>query len=301
MPNGTKLVDGVKGLLQSWSLDEEQSTTLQADMGSADLGFTVSQVRGVAMGASPGIIEIGSELIFADTIGQNGAGTIPPWGRGYLSTVAANHLAGTRVISQPIFPRAKILDEINQVLQRIFPLVFAVKSYETTTTIPVHTYDLPDDAMWILNAKWQPPNASKSWTGIRRWRVSPGGGTQFGDQGITVDVADGMMPGRPIQFLYAAKPTAFSSEADDFQTITGLNLGLTDVVTLGAAASLTQSQELSRLQMSSVEQQNRAQLVAPSAALTSSRFLEQKFQLRLAEERRSLQRLYPPRVTGGWL
>jgi hypothetical protein len=73
-----------------------------------------------------------------------------------------------------------------------------------------------------------------------------------------------------------------------------------DVLVLGAVAQLLPSQELSRLQMSSVEQQNRSGLVAPSAALTSSRYLEQKFQVRLQEERRSLQRLYPPRLTGVW-
>jgi hypothetical protein len=297
----SKMIDETKGLLQSWSLDEEQSTTLQNTMGSADLTFQVTSARGVATGVSPGIIEIDNELIYADTVSPTGAATIPPWGRGYLNTTPANHTAGSRVVSQPTFPRAKVLDSLNQVMQRIFPSVWAVKSTELTTTFPVITYDVGDDAEWVLGARWQVPDGRQYWQSIRRWRISPGGGTHFGNTGITVDIGDDMIPGRPIQILYAAKPKPLVLETDDFETVTGLNLGIEDVVTLGAAAALTESQELSRLQMSSVEQQNRAQLVAPSAALTSSRYLEQRFQQRLLEERRSLQRLYPPHVTREWI
>lgn len=291
----SKMIAATRGLLQSWSLDEEQSTTLADPMDVDDLTFTVTNPRGIATGLSPGIVEIDSELLYCDSVGQSGAATIVPWGRGYLSTTAVSHAANARVISQPTFPRSKILDEMNQAMMRIFPQVFAVKMFETTTTLPQITYNLPDDAEWVLTGKWQLPDGRLYWKSLQRMRVSPAG-----DDGVTVDVGDFMMPGRPIQFLYAAKPSPLVNETDDFEATTGLNLGIQDVVTLGAASALTVSQELSRLQMSSVEQQNRAQLVAPSAALTSSRYLEQRFQQRLMEERKSLQRLYPPRVNRSW-
>lgn len=297
----SKMIDEVKGLLQSWSLDEEQSTTLTATMGSADLTFLVTAGKGVATGASPGIMEIGQELMYCDTVAPDGTVTVTAWGRGYLNTTAANHLVGSRVISQPSFPRAKVLDAINQTMYRVFPAVFAVKSVEQVTTVPSITYTMPSDCERVLNVRWQQPDGRNYWQGVRRWRQWPGGGTLTGDTGITVDVSDAMMPGRPIQFIYAAKPAALVNETDDFVTVTGLDIGIEDVITTGAAAQMLKSQELSRLQMSTVEQQNRAQLVAPSAALTASRALEQTFQQRLMEERKALQQLYPPRITGSWI
>lgn len=293
----SKMIAEVRGNLQSWNLDEEQSTTLAGTMGSADVTFSVTTSRGIATGASPGIIEIDDELLFVDSINSaNGNCTVPTWGRGYLSTTAATHVAGARVISQPSFPRSKILDNMNQVLNRIFPGVFAVKVVNLTTTLPAITYDLPDDAQWVLAARWQVPDGTGYWRGVRGWRMSPAG-----TLGVSVDIGDSMMPGRPLQVIYAAKPAPLVNETDDFETVTGLGLGLADVVTLGAAAALTVGQESSRLQMSSVEQQNRAQLVAPSAALTTSRFLNDRFKGRLAEERLALQRLYPPRITRSWI
>jgi hypothetical protein len=290
----SKMIAATRGLLQSWSLDEEQSTTLAADMGVGDLSFTITTARGIATGVSPGIIEIDEELMYCDSISSTG-GTITAWGRGHLETVPAAHVTGTRIISQPTFPRAKILDEMNQTMARIFPDVFAVKVFDDTVKSVSITYNLPDDAQWVLAGKWQRADGRQYWQSLQRMRVSP-----IGSDGVTVDVADHMMPGRPIQFIYAAKPSPLVNESDDFETTTGLSISVQDVVTIGAADSLTVSQELSRLQMSSVEQQNRAQLVAPSAALTSSRYLEQRFQQRLMEERKSLQRLYPPRVNRSW-
>lgn len=297
-----QVIDETMGLLQSFTLDESQSTTLNSSLDNAALTFTVTQTRGIATGISPGVIEIDSELMYCDSVDSAGVATIPAWGRGYLGTTAVPHSPGARVISQPTFPRAWTLQAINETIDRVYPEIFVPKSVELTTTIPKFTYSLPTDAEFVLKAAWQEPGPAQYWRTCRRLRMSPGGGTQFGDTGRTVDVGDSVYPGRPIQFIYAAKPQHLVSETDDFETVTGLGLGMVDVVTFGAASGLlTVSQELSRLQMSSVEQQNRSQLVAPSAALTSSRYLDQKFSERLAEERISLRRLYPPRIQGVWL
>lgn len=295
------MIDETLGLMQSWSLDSEQSTTLASTITSGALTFQVTQARGVATGVSPGIIQIDSEMMYCDSVDALGNATVTAWGRGYLNTVPAAHVAGTRVISQPTFPRAKTLDAINETIARIFPDVYGVKSIEMTTTSPVITYTMPTDCAWVLSAKWQQAGGTQYWKNIQRFRMSPGGGTMFGDTGVTVDVADRMMPGRPIQFLYASQPAQLVNESDDFTTVTGLGFGCRDVVCLGAAASMTTSQELSRLQVSSIEEQNRSQEVAPSAALTSSRFLDQKFLSRMAEEKKSLVQIFPPRITRRWV
>lgn len=294
------LLDEVLGKLESWSLDEEQATTLAAPMTAGGTTFTVTSARSVALGISSGIIEIDSELMYVSNVSGTSV-TIEPWGRGYKNTVPAAHNAGARVVSQPLFPRSKILDAVNQTLGRVFPELYAVTTYETTSTLPVRIYPLPAGSQWLIDARWQVPNGTKTWQSLKWWRVDPGGGTQFGDgPGITVELGDAIPSGRPLAFRYASAPGLFTAEADVYKTVTGLPDSTRDVIVLGTASALVQSQELSRLQVSSVEQQNRSQLVAPSAALTSSRYLEQAFQQRLKEERQSLQRLYPPRIQWKW-
>lgn len=298
MPTAGVMVDEVLGLLQAWASDESQSATLAGSMASGDLTGS-NTGSGLATGMTVGINEIDRELIYVDSISGTNF-TMPAWGRGYKSTTAVSHAAGARIISQPTFPRQKIFDYINETINRVFPDVYAVGSVELTTTFPKLTYSVPL-AQWILNVKWLVPDGRSYWQAVLRWRVSPGGGTMFGDSGITVDVAEQIMPGRPIQFLYATQATALVNESDDFVTTTGLHSGMRDVIVLGAAAKAVAALELSRLQVTTVEQQNRSQQVAPSAALSAAKYLSSEYQTRLMEERQTLQRLYPPRVTREWI
>lgn len=296
-----QLIDEVHGLLQSYAADESQYTTLTGSLTSGALTFTHTPATpAVATGISTGVIEIDQELLYVDTVDASGNCTIPAWGRGHKGTTAASHTAGSRIVSQPSFPRFWTLQKINETLDRVFPEVFAVKSVETTATYPVLTYPLPSDAQFVLKGAWQTPGASLYWKSIQRFRMSPGLGSLTGDTGRSVDVADSMQPGRPIQFLYAAAPTHLTTEADDFEAITGLGAGMYDVIVSGAASLMAASADLSRLQMQSVEQQARSQSVAPNSGLNAASFLEKRFQARLLEERKSLQRLFPPRVTGSW-
>lgn len=301
MPNASRLIDETLGLLQSFTSDIEQSTTLNAPITSTALTFQVISPAGGIAGLSPGIIEMGTELIYCDSVAADGTATIAPWGRGYDNTTAAGHAAGVRVTSQPSFPRFWVLEAINETIQRVFPSVFAVTVNDFTTTYPQITYDLDDGVQWVLDARWRPPSGIGYWQAVKRWRMGTGGTAVSGDPGVSVDVADALMPGCPIEFTCAGVPSPLVTESDDFVLTTGLGVGMRDVIVTGAAAQLTTSQELSRLQVSTIEQQDRARLVAPSAALTSSRFLEQKFQSRLKEETMSLRRRYPLRVTGAWL
>lgn len=301
MPNASRLIDETLGLLQSFTQDIEQSTTLNADITDTDLAFTVTAPSGGLSGLSPGVIEMGTELIYCDSSDGTGNATIPAWGRGYDNTTAAAHAAGVRVTSQPSFPRFWVLEAINETIQRVFPQVFSVKVNSFTTTFPTITYDLPEDAQWVLDARWQPPTGTGYWQAVKRWRMSTGGTNVAGDPGVSVDVSDYVIPGSPIEFTCASIPSPLTLETDDFVAVTGLPIGMRDVIVTGAAAQLTTSQELSRLQMFTIEQQDRARLVAPSAALTSSRFLEQKFLARLKEETMALRRRYPARLSGSWV
>lgn len=294
------MIDETLGLLESWSLNEQQSATLAAPIVAGDVTGAITGARGIATGMTAGVIEIDRELIYADTVSDTGF-TVPAWGRGYKSTTAASHAAGARIISQPTFPRQKIFDYLNQSISRVFPELYAVKSHETTTTFPVRTYNMPADCMRILKIKWLVPDGRSYWQDVRRWRLSAGGGTQFGDMGISVDIAEEIQSGRPIQFLYAAQPSPLVNDTDVFGTTTGLGTGLVDVIEIGAAATAAQALEMARLQAGSIEQQARSSSSSPGEGMSAAQYLDKRFLQRVAEERQTLQVLYPPRITRGWM
>lgn len=299
-PTAGDLVNEVLGLLQGYSADSDQVTTLKNPIGAADTSFQVTIVRSGAMGLSPGVVEIDSELLYVSAVGSDGTATVEPWGRGFNSSTAVAHSAGAKVTSFPTYPRVKVLDAINEAVSRVFPQLFVPDVYATTTTYPQITYNLPDTAEWVLDAQWLPPNGLGKWQAIRRYKTKQTLG-QTPDLGVTVDIADPVLSGQPIEFTYAKRPSLFTAESQDFVTTTGLAISTRDLIAIGAAAgTLVASQELSRLQTSSIEQQNRAGLVGPDSALTSSRYLEAKYQLRLKEEIAALRRRYPVKLGRAW-
>lgn len=285
---------------------EEQSSTLQNAIDASALSLVLTDTRSITLGATPGVIEIELEQIYASVIDAMGNVTVPPWGRGHRNTTPAAHPANARVISQPQYGRQRILDKLNDTCNRMFPSVYGIKHFNATATEPVRTYNTPDDLERVLTVEWQVPDGAQDWLTVRRWKTNAGGRPTTADgnnpdQGVTVTVGDYMIPGRPVHFVYAAKPGLLVNEADSFETVTGFASSLKDVCVYGAAAALIIANETSRMQLTSIEQQDRTSKITPSAALSASRYLEQEFQTRLAEERKTLQQLYPPRVTGQWL
>jgi hypothetical protein len=305
VPTANDLVIETQGLLKSWNINSEQVTTLSAGITNSALSFVVTDTASSVLGVSSGIVEIGDELILVSSVASDGTCTVPPWGRGYLGTTPASHNTGDLVTSQPTFPRAKVLLAINETISRVFPKLFAERSVSFTTSVPSITYDLPDDAVRLLDARWQVTGAAKYWKGVRKMRLGPsspaGTGIVAPFNNVTVDIADSMQPGRPLVITYAAQPGQFVTMTDDYLTVTGLPVTSKDVLIYGAASNLTVSSELSRLQIATIEQQDRAKTVAPAAALTSSGFLNKRFAERLNEEATSLREKYPPRIMGVWI
>src|SRR5882762_9590463 len=89
------------------------------------------------------------------------------------------------------------------------------------------------------------------------------------------------MLGRPLRVLYSTEPTKFASESDNY-TITGLPASATDVLTLGIVAKQVPGLDISRAQLSSVEQSDRSRVVPPSAGINAAKYLMAEFQDRLS-------------------
>ena len=99
MSTFAQLTDATLMYLDGFSTVQDQATYLQQSCTSSDLTLTVADTTAL----SRGLLEIEDELIQVDTI-DAGSGNlvIPPYGRGFRSTTATAHAAGSRVVSAPI-------------------------------------------------------------------------------------------------------------------------------------------------------------------------------------------------------
>lgn len=290
-PTVGEMITEIAAELHGWGGTSDRVSPLATSMSTSDLNFTVDATTGPALGISPGEVEIDSELIYVQSIDQNSnVATVASAGRGYRGTAKAAHNPGVMVISRPRFPRYYILKTLNEVLGAVFPDLFAVNTWTGQVTYPSNTYTLPKTPLFVIDAQWQDP--------VGNWQRA---------QSVMVDPFDGALRlgsgpwiGRPLRVVYATEPTLFTSESDNFQTVTGLPQSCADVLMLGAISRFVVAQDLARAQITSVEQSDRARLVPPGTAENAAKWLTAIFQQRLSNEAQSLRKRYRPRLTKVW-
>jgi hypothetical protein len=282
------LVSEASSQLHGWGSTADRITPLSADIGPTDTTFTVDFAFGQAVGITPGVVEIDSEQLYVTNVNADtGVCTLAHgFGRGYNSTTATSHTAGTSIISRPKFPRAQILRQINNIVGGLYPQLFAVKTFTGVVTYPSNTYTLPGTTgpLMVLDAQWQDPVGN--WHKIFSYSVDAFDSTlRLG----------GAPVGRPLRVVYAVEPTVFASESDNF-TLTGLSASCANVLTLGVVAMMVSALDISRAQMSSVEQSDRARQVPPNQGINSAKFVMAEYQMRLRNEASSLRKQFPTRI-----
>lgn len=290
MPNFGEMVEETIGLLNDWTGQQAQAATLTSPMLTTDRSFSVDDGTRLGMG----LVEIDEELVYVsafDTAG--GAGTIPAWGRAEQGSVLAAHAAGARVTTAPRPPRHRVKRRINQVITGLYPDLWAVAADEQVATLQSE-YLMPAGAAWIINVTWQTPVYPQTWERVRGWRLNTNADPAVFPTGRSLTVG-GVPLGQTIRTVYAGEPVPLAADGDDFAAVTGLHAGVADLVVLAAASHLVLGQELSRGQLSTMEQQQRAVLVTTGASMAASRFLKQEYTARVAAERRRLLAANPVR------
>jgi hypothetical protein len=288
MPSCSDLLDEVAAQLHGWGGTSDRLTPLTSSIGATDTQFTVDFAFGQAVGITPGVVEIDSEQLYVTAVDPNtGICTLANgFGRAYSDTDAAPHSAGARVVSRPKFPRVWLFKQINEILGSVYPQLFAVNRFPTTVKYPSNTYTLPvSPPMTIIDAQWQDPIGN--WHKCASYSVDPYDGT--------FRLGSGPMIGRPLRILYATQPTEFSDESDDF-SVTGLPDSCADVLILGAVAKQVPGLDISRAQLTSVEQSDRSRVIPPNAGITAAKYLMAEFQDRLHNEAQSLRKQFRTRI-----
>jgi hypothetical protein len=251
-----------------------------------------------------GVIEIDEELMWVDSYDRvANTATVAPYGRGYLGTTAATHSADVRVAISPTFPRFNVKRAINDTIRALGSSIFAVKSTTFTFNAAVSTYAFANlNIKNILTVTWQTIGPTKEWAPIRKWdfdaiaNPEAFGYTTGTDQVQTITLGEAPISGRTVKITYATDPVAFTTNSQDYATQTGLPESTRDVVILGAAYRLLSFLDPARAAQVSPQADETDSKRPYGASQTATKQLYALFSQRLAEETKSQQQNYPPKV-----
>lgn len=293
MSTFNELTESTLLYLYGYTTLQDQVTHLTADISASATSIPVADATSI----SRGTLEIGNELIWVDSVDTTAlTATAPPYGRGYRGSTAAAHTAGTRVVSSPLFPRRLVQQAINETIHAVYPDLFGVAETTFTFNPAITTYALPAGAVQVLGVSWQSIGPSKEWLPVRRYRLDKHASTSVFATGASLSIYDAIVPGRTVKVIYAKTPTTLSADADDFATVTGLSQSAEDVIRLGAAYRMVPFFDAPHLSGMSAEADFAANQRPIGGASQLGKYLLQMYQIRLAEEARRLQDVFPART-----
>ncbi len=176
--------------------------------------------------------------------------------------------------------------------------IFAVKSTSFVFNAAQSTYAFNNlDIKNILTVSWEDIGPSKEWRPLRRWDFdSTADATAWGAGAQTITLGEAPISGRTVRVVYAADPTAFTTNAQVYTTQTGLPESTRDVVILGAAYRLLTFLDPARASQVSPQADETDSKRPYGASQSATKQLYALYTQRLNEETQSQQQNYPPRV-----
>jgi len=289
------LVDEITLNLSGYTLRQDRTTHLTADVTSSGLSLSLGSVTNIGKG----VVEIDDELIWLDTYDRiSSVGNVAPYGRGYHGTTAAAHTANTKVTIAPTFPRATIKKAINDTIDAVFPNLFAVGIHTFTYNSVKTTYSLPAEVQTVLYVSYKPTGPTEEWLPVRNYRADMFANSTSFPTAQSISIYDRIEAGRTIQVYYSKKPSTLTESASNavFETVTGLPSSCKDVIVYGAAYRLASFVDPGRLNYSSAEADNADTKIQYGSGASTARFLLALYQQRLNEETKKLRDVYPTRI-----
>ena len=297
----TDLINEVQLNLSGYTFNQDRATHLRSTVTttvSSSASPTILDL-GSTDNVGKGVIEIDEELMWIDSFDRiSNTATISPWGRGYLGTTATTHAQDAKVTISPTFPRYVIKKAINDTIRAIGSSIFAAKVTTFTFNAAKTTYDFNDlDIQNILTIMWQSVGPSEEWIPVRRWSWdSVADATAFGANAQTVTIGDYITPGRTVKIIYATDPEAFTTNAQDFSTQTGLPESCKDEIILGSAYRLLTYLDPARAAQVSPQADETDTKRPYGSSQSATKQLYALYTQRLNEETQRQQTLYPIRV-----
>jgi len=294
MPTLNEMVDEVRSSLAGYTLRQDRITYLTSAINTTATAIGIGSSANLAKG----IIEIDDELIWIDNFSQTNSvlNAAPGFGRGYQGTTASPHAQYAQITLSPTFPRLMIKKAINDVINSLYPKLWAVASTTFTFNASQTTYALPDDLESILYMSWQTTGSSLEWLPINRWRADPMANIATFNTQNTVNIYENIQPGRTVQVWYTTTPNTLDSNTDDYADVTGLPGSSVEVVILGACYKLLSYVDSGRINLTSAEADLNDTKIPSTAGVAASRYIYALYQQRLNDEALKLQDKYPIRI-----
>lgn len=297
----SQMIDEVVLNLAGYTFQQDRATYLKTAVSTTTSSSASPLILslGSTENVGKGVIEIDEELMWVDSFDRiANTATIAPYGRGYLGSTAATHTADTKVTISPTFPRNVVKRAINDTIRSLGASIFAVKNTSFTFNAAQSTYAFNNlNIKNILTVSWQSIGPSQEWVPIRKWDFdSTADATAFGSGAQTVTLGSAPIPGRTVRVVYATDPVAFTDNAEDYVTQTGLPESTRDVVILGTAYRLLSFLDPARAAQVSPQADETDSKRPYGASQTATKQLYALYSQRLQEETKAQQKNYPPRV-----
>ena len=283
------VITDVQRRLRSYTGQHEQSTHLTASV-SADAS-ALSVADGGAV--TSGLVQVDDELIWVSAT-TGGSLVVPPYGRGYAGSTAAEHAADAQVVVDPFYPRVDIAQAIRDAALALYPRLFRVQTATFEFSPAVSTYDLAADADRVLDVSAETVGPSGAWLRVRRYGVDQNADTSVYASGRSITLGQAVDAGRTVRVTYASRFGTLDT-ADDELTDAGFSESHRDVLTLGTVYRLVQFLEPARLNLTAVANQERSQYSPVGAASALTRQLLGLYEQRIGEERGLLLQSWPVR------
>lgn len=242
-------------------------------------------------------LQIGLELVYVWAVDT--ASKTATVERAQLGSTATVHAAGDVAVVNPKFPDFAILKALNDdLLDLSSPIngLFAIRAVEFTASASVGSYDLTSatDVLEILSVRHEMPGVTGSWATVTNYELAQSAGSGFAS-GYSLDVFEGVVPGRTLRVTYKASFGALASLDDDVEAVAALPASMQDLPPMGAAIRLVAPREIKRNFTEAQGDPRRAGEVPPGAVQGSMRGLMAVRQQRIANEAARLAQQWPDR------
>jgi len=283
------LLDRVARQLLSGTVEERNKLATSVD--SSETTFVASyDLAGLRTGT---IFEIDSELCYVWEATTGNKNIVVE--RGYLGTTAASHTAGAIITINPRFPKAQMLDALNQDIDDLsspvnglFRVVVQNVTYngsdrQVNLTSATNVIDLLDVRLRYL---------ADDFPVIRRVRLQRDLPTSDFASGFALTFDESVMAGT-LRVRYKAPFARVTSTGDDIQTTAYVPVSMEDILELGVMQRMLSVREVKRNFIESQGDTRRSDEVPPGAMRDSFTNIQRLRRERITAEAGKLARQYP--------
>jgi len=248
-------------------------------------------------------ISIDLEEMHVISVTGSGATSTAKVIRGFGGSTAASHTNGAVIRVSPQFSDWRISQEINDELEELSAPqsgLYRMKSIEFTYSPAQSGYNInASDMIDIWRVRYDHPGPERDWPVMNRneWYFDQDANTTDFPNGKSLVLRVPAFPGFLVRVSYKASfGGPLTTGASDVLAVTGLHNEAHDLLSLGAALSLTMGRDIKRSFMESQPEPRRSDEVGTSAGQIAMRPLVAKYTDRINAEVTRLQQRYPEQI-----